>query len=395
MKILVISQVYYPEQFRINDICEELVKMGHDVTVLTGLPNYPKGELYPGYEHVKNMTENINGVKAIRVYERPRKTGAVNRFLNYYSFSHNSTKYVKRLDKDYDVVFINQLSPVMQAKAGIKYKKLFGKKVVLYCLDLWPASLTAGGIGKKNPVYAFYKKVSKKIYQSADKILISSKMFKNYFANEFKMNTNGIEYLPQYAEDLFVATDIKKDKNCIDLVFAGNIGKMQSVETIVKCANLMKNENVNFHIVGDGVSLADCKTMADKDAKITFYGQRPLTEMPQFYDMADAMLVTLKNDDLISYTLPGKVQTYMASGKPIIASGKNELKNVIEESGAGICVEPDDEYKLKDAIMSFCQSKEKSVMAKNARKYYEDNFDKQKFFEKLENVLKEYSDGNI
>lgn len=392
MKILIISQNYYPEQFRINDISKELVKRGHNVTVLTGLPNYPEGKIYEGYENNKKRDEIIDGVRVIRVNERPRKSGsAINLFLNYYSFVFSSKKYVKKLDKDFDVVLINQLSPVMQAKAGIKYKKKFGTRTILYCLDLWPASLVAGGVKKNSIITKIYKHVSNKIYKGVDKILVSSKMFKDYFKEEFGFNKEELVYLPQYAEDIFKQDELEiknKPKGHYDLVFAGNIGKMQSVETIIKTANEMLDYDITFHIVGGGSALDRCKKMAN-GTNIVFYGQRPLDEMPKFYGIADAMLVSLKKDDLISMTLPGKVQTYLACGKPIIASGDNELKNTILEANCGFCASAENVTELKECIIRFIDSKEKVQLGKNARKYYENNFTKELFFEKLEKVLGE------
>ena len=390
MKILVISQNYFPEQFRINDICSELVKRGHDVTVLTGKPNYPEGKIYSGYEHNKRSKEVINGVKVIRVHERPRgKGGAINLFLNYYSFVFSSKRYIKKLEKNFDVIFVNQLSPVMQAKAAIKYKKLYGTKIVLYCLDLWPASLSAGGVKKGTFIYNIYKRVSKKIYDYADKILVSSQMFKKYLNDELGVDTKKIKYLPQYSENMF--DNINKSKKAtkdFNLVFAGNVGKMQSVETIVECAKILKEENITFHIVGGGSNLDSCKALAKELKNIKFYGQLPLEEMPQFYKMADAMLVTLNNDDLISYTLPGKVQTYMAAGKPIIASGKNELKNIIIDANCGFCAKPEDAQDLAKCIMEFINTQDKHLLGENARTYYEKNFEKNLILNKLEEELK-------
>ena len=163
-KILVVSQNFYPEQFRINDICKELVLRGHDVTVLTGLPNYPKGKIFEGYEGKQKRKEIYEGIKIIRTYERERKSGgALNLFLNYYSFVLSSKKMVKKLEKDFDLILVNQLSPVMQTYCALDYKKKFKVPVLLYCLDLWPASLSAGGVSG-GPIYKYFHKVSKKIY---------------------------------------------------------------------------------------------------------------------------------------------------------------------------------------------------------------------------------------
>ena len=213
MKILVICQYYYPEPFRIPDICEELVKKGHKVTVVSGTPNYPMGEIYKGYEKGKRKYETINGVKVHRCFTIGRKGGTVKRFLNYYSYAISSSLHILLLKNDYDVVFVNQLSPVMMAYAGILYKKLHHKKLIMYCLDLWPASLCAGGVKESSIIYKVFHKISAGIYRQAYKILITSSMFKKYLHDEFGINNKIISYLPQYAEDLFDPEKCKKTPN--------------------------------------------------------------------------------------------------------------------------------------------------------------------------------------
>ena len=389
MKILVICQYYYPEPFRITDICDELVKRGHKVTVVTGVPNYPEGIVYKGYENGKHSDEVVNGVQVYRCRTIPRKTGAIYRFLNYYSYAKSSTKFVKNLPDDFDVVFINQLSPVMMANAGIKYGKLRHKPVILYCLDLWPVNLVAGGIKRDSVIYNHYSKVSKKIYTAVDKILITSKSFSDYFEEEFGINQSDISYLPQYAEELFSDISQKESDDICNLVFAGNIGTAQSVITIVKAAEILKDEPIRFHIVGSGIELDNLKMYVDKHGltNVIFYGRKPLEEMPEYYAMADAMLLTLEADPVMSMTLPGKLQSYMAAGKPVIAAIDGEAKRVIEEAECGFCGKAEDEKALAESIMQFMNCKDKQALANNARTYYERHFDKESFFEKLEGEL--------
>ena len=324
MNILVICQYYYPEPFRITDICEELVRRKHEVTVVTGEPNYPEGQIYKGYENHQKTDEIINGVKVHRCPIIPRKTGLVYRFLNYFSYPYEAKKYIKNItdsgEKPFDVVFVNQLSPVMMAEPAIAYRKRYGTPVVMYCLDLWPESLVAGGVSRGSTIYKVFHKISKRIYRGVDKILVTSKMFKDYLEEQFGVEAEGIEYLPQYAEDLFEKQPYKMSRGEVDLVFAGNIGAVQSVETIVKAAENLRDHSVHFHIVGSGTDLERLQELARGLDNITFYGRRPLEEMPKFYAKADAMLVTLQADPVLSLTLPGKVQSYMAVGKPIIGA---------------------------------------------------------------------------
>ena len=389
MKILVVCQHYYPEQFRITDICEELVRRGHEVSVITGLPNYPMGKIFDGYRHGKRRDETVNGVHVHRCFTIGRRSGAFFRVLNYYSFAFSSKRYAKKLKEKFDVVLVNQLSPVMMANAGIAYKKKHGVPLINYTLDLWPESLVAGRIKRNSLVYKHYHKVSEKIYKQADKILITSSSFADYFEREFGIGNT--EYLPQYAESLFDPEECRKMPNGkIDLMFAGNIGAMQSVETIVKAAELTRDiDNLTWHIVGDGIAFEKVKALADGARNVIFHGRKPLEEMPTYYRMADAMLVTMKSDPIISYTLPGKVQTYMAAGKPIIGAIDGETQKVIATSACGYCTESENAEGLADCVRRFIQSSERDRMGENAKQYYRAHFCEQHFFEILEKRLGE------
>ena len=235
MKILVICQHYYPEPIRIADFCETLVERGHEVDVVCGVPNYPMGVIYEEYRRGKKREETLNGVHIKRTFTIGRRTGAFFRLLNYYSFAFSSTRYVSKLKKQYDVVFVNQLSPVMMACAGVKYAKKHHTKLVYYCLDLWPESLMAGGIKRGSFIYRVFDKISAKLYRRADKILVTSKNFIPYFTEHFGIDANKLSYLPQYAEDCFEPQPLPQ-KDTVDLTFAGNIGDAQSVETIIRAA---------------------------------------------------------------------------------------------------------------------------------------------------------------
>ncbi len=394
MNVLVICQHYCPEPFRLSDICEALVRRENKVTVVTGTPNYPMGEIYPGYENGQHRDEEIGGVTVHRCPIHPRKTGIIHRIWNYYSYSYKSKKYIKTLDDSFDVVFIYQLSPIMMANAGIKYAEKHGKKTVLYCLDLWPASLAAGGISG-GVVYKWFHKVSQKVYSSADKILITSKSFSEYFADEFGIEDT--EYLPQYAEELFVPEACKKKPDeYIDLMFAGNVGAAQNLETVIKAAAACKDiQNLRWHIVGDGKELPHCEQMAKElAAPVIFHGRRPIEEMPSFYAMADAMLVTMKKDDFISYTLPGKVQSYMAAGKPIIGAIDGEAQRVINESQCGFCATAEDVDGLVECVRRFV-SADRAQLGEASREYYDCNYTKDKFINALEQALLDAAGASV
>lgn len=388
MKILVICQHYYPEPFRITDICEELARRGHEVSVITERPNYPMGKIYDGYRR-GHRDEVINGVRVHRCFTIGRHHGAVLQVINYYNFAFFSTRYAKKIKEKFDIVFVNQLTPVMMASAGIAYKKKHRVPLVMYTLDLWPDSLVAGGIKRNSWIYRHYHKVSEKIYKQADKILITSSSFADYFERQFGIGNT--EYLPQYAESLFDPEECHKTPNGkVDLMFAGNIGVMQSVETIVKAAELTQDiDNLTWHIVGDGVEYEKIKSLAAGNNHIVIHGRKSLAEMPTYYRMADAMLVTMKNDPIISYTLPGKVQTYMAAGKPIIGAINGETEKVIENAACGYCAEAESAEGLAACVRRFVESSEQNLMGENAERYYQANFSEQHFFEILEKRLEE------
>lgn len=391
MKILVICQYYAPEPFRVADICEELVQKGHEVTVVTGVPNYPEGVIYSGYEKGQRKDEVVNGVKIHRCFTIPRKTGTIYRLLNYYSFAISASIYVRTLPGDYDVVLINQLSPVMMAQAGVTYSKKHKVPAVMYCLDLWPESLTAGGIRRGSAIYRFFHGVSRGLYTKVDKILVTSRCFCDYLQEQFGISRDKMDYLPQYAESLFQEMPAPAEREGWNFTFAGNVGEAQSVETILYAAEKLQDVNARFHIVGGGSELGRMQALAEKLglSNVQFYNRRPLEEMPVFYATADAMLVTLKKDPVLSLTLPGKVQSYMAAGKPIIGAIDGETAQVIGEAGCGFCGSAEDAEALAENIRKFISSEEKDTLAQNARKYYEGQFDKDKFMDCLECALKQ------
>lgn len=392
MKILVICQYFYPEQFKINDICTQLVQEGNEVTVLTGLPNYPSGKVDRKYKWFKHRIEKFNRVQIIRCWLIGRGTGMVRLALNYVSFAISSSIKSLFLKRNFDIILVYQLSPITMALPAIILKKLSKKPLVLYCHDLWPDSIASAGITEKNKIYRILLKFSKWIYKNADEIFISSRLFNEYFINTIGIS-KPITYLPVYAESLFEERSItKRPVDTLNLVFAGNIGEMQSVETIIYAANELKNfKHIKWHIIGDGSSRRKCEELAKKlELKnVVFYGYRPLSEMPNFYGLADAFLVTLKANKTISYTLPNKVQSYMATAKPIIGAIDGETKMIIEESQCGICAPAEDYKALAHNILKFDENKDlQAIYGEKARKYYDEHFSKNVYMMRLNALLK-------
>jgi len=412
MKLLVVCQYFYPEQFRINDVCFHLSEMGHDVTVLTGLPNYPTGDIFCGYEWdslktnalqksnhgyyepiIGSYIEMVNRVKIIRCKLTPRKTGKFNLVINYYSFMHNASKAIKAMSQNsycFDRILVSQYSPVTMAIPAILFKRKYKNNVpmYIYCHDIWPESIVSAGLQNSGPIYNIIGILSKHIYKKADKIFISSKNFEKYI-NEKHHIYHNIFYLPMYAESLYETEPVPVSSDKINLLFAGNIGEMQSVETILYAAKILQDkekDNIHIHFVGDGSSFESCKELASNLSlkNITFHGRYQLEEMPRFYNMATAFIMTLKDNKEISYTLPNKVQSYLLAGKPIIASVNGESATVIKDANCGLVCPAEDHVALAGIITQFAEEKGKQIeYGLNAKKYYDQNFSIDSFFEKL------------
>jgi len=394
MNILLVSQYYWPENFRFTNIAETLQIKGNKTTVITGLPNYPDGKIFKDYTYGKNRNQMHNDVYVIRAKLFGRKHNILSRFLNYYSFPFFANKLVNKIYDDFDVVLINELSPIMGARPGIKYAKMHNKKAIIYEMDLWPESLLAGGIKKNGLIYNHYKKVSAKIYSQCDKILVSTKEHIDYIKALPGCNKLDIEYLPQYAESIFEETDCNTSNDgVIDLMFAGNIGKAQQIETIIKAAEILKHNNkLKFHIVGSGSEHNHAVEMV-KELKldnVIFYGQLPVEDMPNLYRKADVMLVTLEDKPYANMTIPGKVQSYMAAGKPVIGAINGATANFIVNNEIGYVVNSGDYKALGDLILKLDMN-ELQKIGKHAREVYMAKYSKERFIKRLTEVLEEFS----
>ncbi len=390
MKILVVSQHYWPESFPATDICEGLAARGHEVHVITDVPNYPMGYIFPEYRGGKRRKETRNGVRICRTFTIGRRNSTLFRLLNYYSFALSSTLYVRKFPGDYDAVLAFQSSPIMMVSAALSYGKRTGKKVMFYTMDLWPASLAAGGLGETSPIYQFFGKVSRTLYRRADRILITSEMFRDYLKTNFDIRDEVIGYLPQYAGSQFGDLPQTGPKDTVDLMFAGNVGAAQSLTTVLEAAQILGDvPNLRWHIVGDGSELEHLKELAAQKGlkQVIFHGRKPPEEMPRYYAMADAMLVTLTADPFIGLTLPAKVQSYMASGKPILAAANGEIPRVIESSGCGFCAAAEDAQALSYAVTQFLACPDRAFLGRNALSYYQKNFARDQFFNTLEQEL--------
>lgn len=384
MKILVVCQYYAPEPFVLPDLCEELAARGHEVSVLCGVPNYPEGKAYDGYRHGKRRDEVVRGVQIHRTFTIARRHGRVFRLLNYLSYMVSSVHCAARMEETFDVVLAYQLSPVTMAAAAIKYAKKHGKRVLLYCLDVWPDSLAVGGVSEKSLLYRIFRRVAKDLYRVADRLLVTSPSMRARLEETMGLDPKRLGCLPQYAAMELMELPAAAKKTTRDLVFAGNVGLAQSVPTILHAAKLLEtDETLHWHIVGDGSELAHCQALA-KELDLTnvhFYGKRPPEEMPAFYAMADAMVLTLHRDALLSMMLPAKLQSYMAAGKAIVGAADGAAPSLIAAANCGYCAAAEDAAGLADCVRRVLQAS--TPFGENARAYYDVHFARDRFFDTL------------
>lgn len=400
MKIVIVGQYYWPENFLINDIAEDLVKRGHSVSVLTGLPDYSTGRVPAEYRHGNNRDEIRNGVRIHRVPIIARRSGFFFRVLNYLSFWVSSTTYAWTHNYNPDVILSYQTAPIFMGAGGIVLKKKLRKPLFFYCIDIWPDQMKIWGVNEKNPIFWLVKKYCQYAYNSGDLVGITSRPFRKYLVRVNKVNNKRIVYMPQHSERLNIGNainDISVDtqKECVDLIFAGNIGQQQNIELIIKAVCLVKTSKpYHIHIYGDGTSLTACRKLATKlkvTNVISFYGRVPRDELNKVYPRMDAFLLTLCPESKVGFvanTVPAKLQSYMSAGKPIIASIDGGAREIIDECKCGIGVPADDVEGFAKAIDEFVENKDKyRECGERARRYFDTHFEKEVVMDRLEGYL--------
>lgn len=397
MNILVISQYFFPEDFRVNDICRELVQRGHRVTVITGLPNYPEGIIYRGYEKAYKTIEDYNGVRVIRCKSRPRKKGLLNLLINYYSYSIRATRIVKKLNERFDVIYGYQLSPIMQMIPAIKYKQRFGVPLFMYVCDIWPESMREIGktlISKRNIFYKFFLRLSKKIYRNADSIGTKCQEFIEYLVDVCQIERNKCHNLYEHAERNYLSIDETPFENGItDFLFCGNIGHSSDCDVIVKAVSLIKDLRFIVHFVGDGSELESVKKLAKQlnvDDKVVFHGRHPQSDVLHFYEIADVCILTISNKSLSGLTPPAKLSSYMAASRPIIAAADGASQRIISDANCGYCCHSGDVYALAELMKTAIENKEVLIsLGKNGRSYFAKEFSLTNHVDNLINLLAE------
>ncbi len=406
--ILIVSQCFYPERIRINDIAAALAGRGYRVTAITGIPNYPQGKFFNGYGFFKKRTERHDGVDIIRIPLLPRGHYIATLALNYLSFAISGFFWARFTHLEADIVFNYESSPVTQALPAVWYAKRRKIPAVVYVLDPWPESVRDAG-GFTSPfILRPLGAVTNYIYRKSDLILAMSRDFKSLILAR-GVPESKIRYWPQYAEEFYRpagqgeahAAEIPRD-GALNLLFAGNLGKAQGLEVLPEAAAILKKKDarVRFNIMGDGrfketlIRLIKEKNVGDC---FNFIKPCPAPKVKEYMSVCDASLITLAKAELFAMIVPAKVQSSLACGVPVIVCSDGECRRVIEEAGAGLGCGAGDGAALAETILKFAATPEekRKAMGRSGRGYFESHFEKEKLLDDLEEYLKEAGVGNV
>ena len=392
--ILVISQVFYPEQFRINDMCQEWVKRGYQVTVLTGIPNYPQGEFYEGYGVRKKRRETWNGVEIIRIPVIPRGNSKIELVLNYFSFPISGFFWnlFNKIKADYCFMF--ETSPMTQCVIGVWYAKKHKVPLYAYVQDLWPENVEiVTGITHPIVIEPIQKMVDY-IYKNCDEIFVTSPSFVRAVCDrKVKVPERKVHYWPQYAEEFYKPVEREcvvdiPDTDAFKVIFTGNVGYAQGLDVLPRTAKLLKehDKRVLFCIVGDGRYMDEFKKEIKKlqvEDMFCLTGRKPAEEIPKLLATCDVAFLSFMKTRLFEMTIPAKLQSYMACGMPVIAAASGETERVIKEAECGMCSPSGDEVALSwmiEKVLS-CSKEELDTMKKYSREYFIKNFEKEKLMD--------------
>jgi len=407
MNILIVTQYFWPENFRINDLVREFCKRGHKVTVLTGLPNYPAGRFSAGYGLRGPYRETYGGGEVIRCPLFPRGGGGGMRLaLNYVSFAVMATlRGLIACRKDYDVIFVHEPSPMTVGLPAIALKHVTGAPIMLWILDLWPESIAATGAVRSPLLLRWIERMVRFIYRHCDRILVQSQAFVSH-VEEQGMPAENILYFPSWAETLYEPAygtmplpDGVRLPDGFRVMFAGNIGAAQDFETILAAAERLKaRTDIQWIVLGDGRMygwVQDKVRWRRLTGTVHLLGRHPLEAMPAFFAQADVMLVTLRREPIFALTIPGKVQSYLASGRPIVAALDGEGARIILEAGAGLVCPAQQPQALADAVLKLADTpkEDREQMGRRGAEYYAAHFDRAMLLDQLDRWMRELTAG--
>jgi len=396
VQILVVSQYFWPENFRINDLVKEWVARGHDVTVLTGKPNYPDGQVFEEFAREPERFSDYEGARVHRVPMLARSQGTMRLMLNYLSFVIGGCLWGPWLLRGLraDVIFVYEPSPITVGLPAILLGRLKRAPVVLWVLDLWPETLAAVGAVRSPLVLRMVGHLVSFIYNRCALILGQSRAFIDSIGH-YCRDRSKVRYFPSWAESLFLQADgarapeVPTATDTFSILFAGNIGEAQDFPSILDAAELLRhNERVRWLIVGDGRRFEWVKgeiVRRQLHERVLVLGRFPIERMPSFYAHADALIASLKADPTFSMTIPGKVQSYLLAGKPILGMLDGEGASAIEAAGAGLVCPAGDAQGLVNAIarMAGMSPDERLAMGARGRQYAESEFDRDRLMDRL------------
>lgn len=403
LKVLVVSQYFWPENMRINDLVRDLTAKGHQVTVLTGLPNYPEGKVFERFRNNPEAFAHYEGAEVIRVPMVSRGKRSFTLVLNYLSFLLSAATLgpFKLRGRHFDAVFVYAVSPILAAIPALVIGRLKRAPVFVWVLDLWPETLRAVGVVKHPRLLGLVGRMVSWIYNRTDYLLLQSHGF---FDNVRRYCSRPIAeerlvYFPSWAEDDFSQASlsgsalIQRDPEQFTVVFAGNLGEAQDFPAVLDAAEALRGKvAVRWVIVGDGrmSEWLGAQVALRKLDNVHLLGRHPLEAMPGLFAQADALLVSLKTNDVFEQTIPGKVQAYLASGRPLLGMINGEAARVIEESGAGYACNSGDADGLATITCSLAQASEaeRVAMGRAGRAYYEQRYAKEKLMTRLESLLR-------
>ena len=400
MKILVITNHYWPEEFKITELAENLVDKGHDVTVMSGIPNYPEGKFFPGYGLFSKRSEVHNGVKVHRMPLVPRGSGRRRMLiLNYLSsalsFCLHAIWYGRR---KFDAVFVFNTSPATIGLPAVLIRKLYGTPVVMWVLDLWPESISATAAIKKPFILNSIRRMMKFIYKRCDKILISSRGFAGSIDEVGGYEGNYV-YFPNWIDQVQPNVSQPKDLPVLpegfNIVFTGNVGAAQDFGTVLDAAEKLKaRKDLHWIIVGDGRKAQWLQEEVERRGLESCFhlpGRFPISAMPYFQSHADAFLLPLRDAPIFALTVPRKLQAYFAAGKPVIASIAGEGAALVNDAKAGVTCQPQSPDKLAAAVTQLLEmgADQRQQLGSNGLSYCREHFDGEVVFARLDDVLEE------
>jgi len=407
VKILIITQYFWPEDFRINDLATGLVEIGHEIEVLTGMPNYPNGKLFQGYRAFKPLREKHEGITIVRVPLIPRGKGRGGQLaLNYLSFAFfGSLIGPFRCQGKYDLILVYEPSPVTVGLPAIVMNAIKRAPILFWVQDLWPESLSATGAVKSQWILDRVKTLVRFIYSKCDRILLQSEAFKKPVMS-LGIEKERLTYFPNSAESLYKPVSLEADAiergkmpEGFKVMFAGNIGAAQDFSTILKAAEFLKEyPDIHFIILGDGrMHSWVASQILKRDLIDSFHllGRYPVETMPRYFSLADTMLVTLRKEPIFELTIPAKIQSYMACARPIIAALDGEGTRVVNEAGVGFSCQAENPYALALAIIKMYKTPEnkRKEMGVYGREYFEKNFEPILLLKQLDGLMKEMKRG--